>query len=137
MAGEHLRSFVLTNLALSFSSAYLAGFTVRNGLGLFPLLGISLWTQTVLGVLALDLFGYFAHVLLHKSWLGWQFHRVHHSESAVDVTTAFRQHPWRNDMATAMATSRNRCFRYSSVDRDCLSDPVRAKCAVGTCQHQT
>lgn len=84
---------VLTNLALSFSSAYLAGFTVRNGLGLFPLLSISLWTQAVLGVLALDLFAYFAHVLLHKSWLGWQFHRVHHSENAVDVTTAFRQHP--------------------------------------------
>jgi sterol desaturase/sphingolipid hydroxylase (fatty acid hydroxylase superfamily) len=30
---------------------------------------------------------------LHKSWVGWQFHRVHHSENAVDVTTAFRQHP--------------------------------------------
>jgi sterol desaturase/sphingolipid hydroxylase (fatty acid hydroxylase superfamily) len=84
---------VLTNLALSFSSAYTAGFTIRQGLGLFPLIGISLWTQAVLGVLALDLFGYFAHFLLHKSWLGWQFHRVHHSESAVDVTTAFRQHP--------------------------------------------
>ncbi|HKG59332.1 MAG TPA: sterol desaturase family protein, partial [Pyrinomonadaceae bacterium] len=32
-------------------------------------------------------------LLLHKSWLGWQFHRVHHSEKSVDVTTAFRQHP--------------------------------------------
>jgi len=84
---------VLTNLALSFSSAYLAGFSVRNGVGLFPLVGISVWTQAILGVLALDLFAYFAHVLLHKSWLGWQFHRVHHSENAVDVTTAFRQHP--------------------------------------------
>ena len=84
---------VLTNLALSFSSAYLAALTARNGLGLFPLLNISLWTQTVLGILALDLFAYFAHVLLHKSWLGWQFHRVHHSENMVDVTTAFRQHP--------------------------------------------
>lgn len=57
------------------------------------MLDISRWTQAVLGILALDLFGYFAHVLLHKSWFGWQFHRVHHSESAVDVTTAFRQHP--------------------------------------------
>ena len=84
---------VLTNLALSFSSAYLAGFTVRHHLGLFPFINISLWTQAVLGVLALDLFAYFAHVVLHKSWLGWQFHRVHHSENAVDVTTAFRQHP--------------------------------------------
>src|SRR5687768_533516 len=84
---------VLTNLALSFSSAYLAGFTVRNGLGLFAFLSLSLWMKAILGVVALDLFAYFAHVALHKSWLGWQFHRVHHSENAVDVTTAFRQHP--------------------------------------------
>jgi sterol desaturase/sphingolipid hydroxylase (fatty acid hydroxylase superfamily) len=84
---------VLTNLALSFSSAYLAGFTSRHGVGLFFLFGPSSRTQVVFGVVALDLFAYFAHVLLHKSWLGWQFHRVHHSESAVDVTTSFRQHP--------------------------------------------
>ena len=84
---------VITNLSLSFSSAYLADFSVRNGIGLFPFVGLSSWAQVILGVLALDLFAYFAHVLLHKSWLGWQFHRVHHSESAVDVTTAFRQHP--------------------------------------------
>jgi sterol desaturase/sphingolipid hydroxylase (fatty acid hydroxylase superfamily) len=41
----------------------------------------------------LDLFAYFAHLLLHKSWAGWQFHRVHHSDNDVNVTTAFRQHP--------------------------------------------
>ena len=84
---------VLTNLALSFSSAYLANFTVRHRVGLFFLADFSVWTQVVFGVLALDLFAYLAHVLLHKSWVGWQFHRVHHSENAVDVTTTFRQHP--------------------------------------------
>jgi sterol desaturase/sphingolipid hydroxylase (fatty acid hydroxylase superfamily) len=84
---------VFTNLGLSFSSAYLAGFSVRNGVGLFVFLDLPLWTRIIPGVLALDLFAYVAHVLLHKSWLGWQFHRVHHSENAVDVTTAFRQHP--------------------------------------------
>jgi sterol desaturase/sphingolipid hydroxylase (fatty acid hydroxylase superfamily) len=84
---------VLTNLVLSFGSAYLAGLTVRDAFGLFPLLGIAAWIQAIVGVAVLDLFAYFAHVLLHKSWLGWQFHRVHHSENAVDVTTAFRQHP--------------------------------------------
>ena len=84
---------VITNLSLSFSSAYVADFSVRNGIGLFPFLGLSSLAQIICGVVALDLFAYFAHVLLHKSWLGWQFHRVHHSENAVDVTTAFRQHP--------------------------------------------
>ena len=84
---------VLTNLGLSFSSAYLSAFTVSHGVGLFAMITAPVWFQAMLGVVALDLFAYFAHVLLHKSWLGWQFHRVHHSESAVDVTTAFRQHP--------------------------------------------
>lgn len=84
---------VLTNLALSFSSAYLSAFTVQHRVGLFALIALPVWSQVILGVVALDLFAYFAHLLLHKSWLGWQFHRVHHSESAVDVTTAFRQHP--------------------------------------------
>jgi sterol desaturase/sphingolipid hydroxylase (fatty acid hydroxylase superfamily) len=84
---------ILTNLALSFSSAYLAAFTVRHQVGLSFLFGLKPWTQAVAGVVALDLFAYFAHLLLHKSWLGWQFHRVHHSENAVDVTTTFRQHP--------------------------------------------
>jgi hypothetical protein len=49
---------VLTNLVLSFSSAYLAGFTVRHGFGLFHLFGVSAWTQAVFGVLALDLFAF-------------------------------------------------------------------------------
>ena len=84
---------VLTNLALSFSSAYLSAFSVNHGVGLFGVLALPIWFQAILGVVALDFFAYLAHVLLHKSWLGWQFHRVHHSESAVDVTTAFRQHP--------------------------------------------
>jgi len=84
---------LLTNFALSFSSAYVVEITERNGIGLLTLFDLSFWARAVIGIAALDLFAYFAHVLLHKSWLGWQFHRVHHSENAVDVTTAFRQHP--------------------------------------------
>jgi sterol desaturase/sphingolipid hydroxylase (fatty acid hydroxylase superfamily) len=40
----------------------------------------------LVGVVGLDLFSYLAHTLLHKSRLGWRFHRVHHSELEVDVT---------------------------------------------------
>ena len=84
---------VLMNLVLSVGSARLATFTGRSGIGLFTLLKLSPPMKLFLGVAALDFFGYLAHLLLHKSWLGWQFHRVHHSEKTVDVTTAFRQHP--------------------------------------------
>ena len=84
---------VLTNLALSFVTAGVSRFTTNSKFGLFYLFNMPLWLIGVVGVMALDLFTYFGHVLLHKSWLGWQFHRVHHSDKEVNVTTAFRQHP--------------------------------------------
>ena len=84
---------VLTNLALSFVTAGVSRFSADRRLGLCFLFNMPPWLIGVLGVLALDLFTYFGHVLLHKSWLGWQFHRVHHSDKEVNVTTAFRQHP--------------------------------------------
>jgi len=84
---------VLANLALSFITAGVSRFTVSSRLGVFFLFNLPLWLTGVLGVMALDLFAYFGHVVLHKSWLGWQFHRVHHCDNEVNVTTAFRQHP--------------------------------------------
>lgn len=51
------------------------------------------WVQAAAGVTILDFFAWAAHVLLHKTAWGWRTHRVHHSDLAVDVTTAFRQHP--------------------------------------------
>ena len=45
---------LITNLSLSFSSSYMAGFSVRNGIGLFPFLGLSSWAQIIFGVLAYD-----------------------------------------------------------------------------------
>ena len=83
----------LMNLLLSFSLAYLTSFAVGNKIGLLFLLNIPAWLGMILGVVALDLFTYWAHRLLHLFNFGWRFHRVHHSESTVNVTTAFRQHP--------------------------------------------
>ena len=84
---------LLTNLALSFLAAGVAGFAVAHRAGLLFLLQLPAWMNAIAGIAALDLFAYAAHVLLHKSPFGWRFHRVHHSDEAVDVTTAFRQHP--------------------------------------------
>ncbi len=86
-------SLVLTNLLLSFGSAQVSASVQVKRFGLFALFTLSPWMVLILGVIGLDLFAYIAHLLLHKSWLGWQFHRVHHSDPGVNVTTAFRQHP--------------------------------------------
>ena len=102
-ANERLRSslpnigltvgLVLTNLLLSFASARVASLAHDNQFGLLFLFELAPWIVLIVGIAALDLFAYLAHMLLHKSWLGWQFHRVHHSDADVNVTTAFRQHP--------------------------------------------
>jgi sterol desaturase/sphingolipid hydroxylase (fatty acid hydroxylase superfamily) len=84
---------LLTNLLLSFAAAGAASFAVSHRVGLLFVLQLPAWANAVAGIAALDLLAYIAHVLLHKTSFAWRFHRVHHSDRAVDVTTAFRQHP--------------------------------------------
>ena len=84
---------LLTNLALSFLAAGVASYSASHRVGLLFVLELPAWADVIAGIAALDLFAYIAHVLLHKAPLAWRFHRVHHSDEAVDVTTAFRQHP--------------------------------------------
>ncbi len=50
-------------------------------------------TPLLVAVLALDLSAYAAHVAMHRIPVLWRFHRVHHADRAVDVTTSLRQHP--------------------------------------------
>ncbi|HET9317987.1 MAG TPA: sterol desaturase family protein [Vicinamibacteria bacterium] len=52
------------------------------------------WASVLVTIVALDGTTYLAHVLMHKLAPAWRFHRVHHSDPHVDVTTAFRQHPF-------------------------------------------
>jgi len=84
---------ILTNLILSFGSAGLIAHAGARRFGLLFLHPLQPATTVLVGVAALDFLAYAAHVVLHKTAIGWRFHRVHHSDRQVDVTTAFRQHP--------------------------------------------
>jgi sterol desaturase/sphingolipid hydroxylase (fatty acid hydroxylase superfamily) len=59
--------------------------------------GLPPGAQLVVGIAALDFaFGYAAYRVMHElRWL-WRFHRVHHSNTFVDVTTSYRTHPVEN-----------------------------------------
>jgi sterol desaturase/sphingolipid hydroxylase (fatty acid hydroxylase superfamily) len=80
---------VVSNLALSVITAAVANFATNERLGLFFLFALPSWLTILFGIMVLDLFTYFAHVSMHKTSLGWRFHRVHHSDNEVNVTTAF------------------------------------------------
>jgi sterol desaturase/sphingolipid hydroxylase (fatty acid hydroxylase superfamily) len=44
----------------------------------------------VLSILMLDLFRYGWHCMAHFWPIGWRFHRVHHSDLTMNITTAYR-----------------------------------------------
>lgn len=47
----------------------------------------------IISVLALDFSSWLVHFVMHKSRFLWRFHLIHHSDTAVDVTTGLRHHP--------------------------------------------
>jgi sterol desaturase/sphingolipid hydroxylase (fatty acid hydroxylase superfamily) len=62
--------------------------------GIMARIGLPAAAQFVVGMLLLDFsFGYVAHRALHAWPILWRFHRVHHSDPFVDVTTTYRNHP--------------------------------------------
>lgn len=64
-----------------------------QGWGLFNRLDWAPWLEVLLAVLILDLCIWAQHLVTHKVPLFWRFHRVHHADRDMDVTTAVRFHP--------------------------------------------
>ena len=64
-----------------------------KGWGLLNRVTVAPVVAVVSVLVVLDLAFYVAHVAMHKVPAFWRFHRVHHSDMAMDVTTTIRQHP--------------------------------------------
>jgi sterol desaturase/sphingolipid hydroxylase (fatty acid hydroxylase superfamily) len=81
-----LGALPLSGLAVAdFAQAQAWG--MLNGPALPPLVAIAL------GFVARSLISYGVHVAMHKVPLLWRVHRVHHSDTALDVSTTVRFHP--------------------------------------------
>jgi len=98
--------------ALSFFSNWLlasiaaiAALRLRPA-GLMAHLGWPMWVEILTGIVILDFsVGYLSHRTMHMWPAMWRFHRIHHSDPFVDVTTTYRTHPvetvWRFMFAIA------------------------------------
>ena len=64
-----------------------------NGIGLLNWLSAAWWIALPCTVLASSLGHYAIHVASHKIPLVWRFHRVHHCDVHLDVSSALRSHP--------------------------------------------
>ena len=80
----------LASPLLPVAMASLAGI---RGWGCFNLLELPYGIEFGLSVLALDLLIYLQHRLFHRIPLFWRFHRMHHTDLDLDVTSGNRFHP--------------------------------------------
>lgn len=75
--------------------AIVAAIDVSNGkMGLFNIINFPIWIEIILTVIILDLIIWGQHFLSHKIPFVWRFHRMHHTDRDLDVTTAVRFHPF-------------------------------------------
>jgi sterol desaturase/sphingolipid hydroxylase (fatty acid hydroxylase superfamily) len=85
--------YVATNLLLTAALVLLLSWCTTAGFGIFNAWGLTGVAHIVAAVAILDFQAYGVHVAMHEVRGFWRFHRVHHGDPAVDVTTALRQHP--------------------------------------------
>jgi len=87
---------VLNGLAIRFGFLALwvatMDWTAANGVGLLNWLSVAPAFRWVMSLLLLDAWTYAWHRLNHTVPLFWRFHRLHHSDRQMDVTTANRFH---------------------------------------------
>ena len=86
---------IVLKLLGPITAVAVAEYALVNGYGLLGTLSTILpfWLQVLIGFIILDLLIYFQHVLSHKIPLLWRFHKVHHADRDIDVTTGIRFHP--------------------------------------------
>ena len=71
----------------------MAAYAETRGWGLLNTLTLPLWLEIAIAILLLDMAVYAQHVASHKIPVLWKFHKVHHADRDIDVTTGARFHP--------------------------------------------
>ena len=90
--GLYLGSAAIS-LVLPLTIAGAAAWADANGFGLFQRWPAPLWIVIPVAIAMRSFAGYWLHRTLHwVPWL-WRVHRVHHSDSQVDVSLGLRHHP--------------------------------------------
>jgi sterol desaturase/sphingolipid hydroxylase (fatty acid hydroxylase superfamily) len=98
-ARHGLRNLVMTALNGAVLGLVFAGLNLtvalaaqQYGLGLLRVIGLSGTALLVTAFLAVDAWTYWWHRFNHLNRFLWRFHRMHHSDPDVDVTTGTRFH---------------------------------------------
>ena len=84
---------VLLRVAVPLGAYGAAEVAAERGWGLFNVVDASALVEVAIAVLLLDLIIYLQHRVFHAVPVLWRFHKVHHADNDIDVTTGMRFHP--------------------------------------------
>jgi sterol desaturase/sphingolipid hydroxylase (fatty acid hydroxylase superfamily) len=87
-----LLNAVLIALLIAPLVVFVSAWAESSGIGLLRLVGLPVLGSSILALLLLDGWMYLWHRANHRFPPLWRFHRVHHSDPALDVTSAVRFH---------------------------------------------
>ena len=99
-AGRMITNFGLTamtgglSLLVPLSSVGSAMIAEEQGIGLFNVVTLPWWLILPAALLSRTFFNYWLHRAFHAVPLLWRLHRIHHSDTHVDLTLSLRQHPF-------------------------------------------
>lgn len=79
--------------ALPLGSLAAADLAAAHGWGLLNQVSLPAFVAVAAAVLLRSLSSYVIHVAMHKVPPLWRLHRIHHTDTAMDISTAVRFHP--------------------------------------------
>jgi len=84
---------VLLRVAVPLGAYGAAEVAAARGWGFLNLVDAPALVEVTIAVLLLDLTIYLQHRIFHAVPVLWRFHKVHHADNDIDVTTGLRFHP--------------------------------------------
>lgn len=92
-AGFVLINNLVLRLIGPLSAIAVAAWAHASGWGLLGQIDLPPAAELIFALILLDLGIYAQHVAFHKFSFFWRFHKVHHADRDIDVTTGIRFHP--------------------------------------------
>jgi sterol desaturase/sphingolipid hydroxylase (fatty acid hydroxylase superfamily) len=83
---------LLTALLTALLLLAVASWAESANIGLLHFFALPAWLTTLLAIVLMDAWMYVWHRANHELPFLWRFHRVHHSDTEMDVTSAVRFH---------------------------------------------
>ncbi len=83
---------IVINIIFAASLVRTISYVTDKHLGILNIVVLPYWTKILFTVIFMDFMIYVWHLLNHEMPLLWRFHRVHHCDLNMDVSTAARFH---------------------------------------------